>query len=126
MITLILQIFSLILPTLIAVAFFTLVERKVLAAVQRRIGPNEVGLIGLLQPFADAAKLLLKETIFPGPANRWLFILAPIITLILSILSWAVIPTFKSGTISDLNLGIFYIFSLASLGVYGIIIARLV
>jgi len=71
-----------VLPLLIGVAFLTLVERKVLAALQLRVGPNVVGFAGLLQPFADAAKLLLKETILPSPANRWLFILAPILTFI--------------------------------------------
>jgi NADH-quinone oxidoreductase subunit H len=116
---------SLVLPILIAVAFLTLVERKVLAALQLRVGPNVVGFAGLLQPFADAAKLLLKETILPSPANRWLFIFAPMLTFSLSLWGWIVIPLSSTETLVDSNLGIFYILAISSLGVYGIIIARL-
>jgi len=116
----------LVLPLLIGVAFLTLVERKVLAATQLRVGPNVVGFAGLLQPFADAAKLLIKEIILPSPANRWLFILAPILTFSLSLLGWIVLPLTKTETLVDFNLGIFYILAISSLNVYGIIIARLV
>jgi len=108
------------------VAFLTLVERKVLAALQLRVGPNTVGFAGLLQPFADAAKLLLKETILPSPANRGLFVFAPILTFVLSLLSWNVIPLSYTETLIDSNLGIFYVLAISSLSVYGIIIARLV
>jgi len=115
-----------VLPLLIGVAFLTLVERKVLAASQLRVGPNVVGFLGLLQPFADAAKLLLKETVLPSPANRWLFVIAPILTFSLSLLGWIVIPLSHTETLADFNLGIFYILAISSLNVYGIIIARLV
>jgi len=115
-----------ILPLLIGVAFLTLVERKVLGALQLRVGPNIVGFVGLLQPFADAAKLLLKETVIPSPANRWLFILAPILTFSFSLLFWLVLPLSFTETLLDFDLGIFYLLAISSLGVYGILIARLV
>jgi len=107
------KVLSFILPILISVAFLTLVERKVLAAMQRRVGPNVVGFLGLLQPIADAAKLLLKESVLPSPANRWLFLFAPMITFILALLGWIVIPTFD--VLADINLGLSYIFAISSL-----------
>lgn len=119
----VLKYLGLILPILIAVAFLTLVERKVLASIQNRVGPNAVGLLGLLQPFADAAKLLLKETILPSSANKWLFIIAPILTFSLSLISWIVIPISQNETLTDTNIGIFYLLAISSLNVYGIIIA---
>jgi len=106
---------SLIVPLLLAVAFLTLVERKVLASQQLRVGPNTVGYVGLLQPFADAAKLLMKESVIPSTSNRYLFMVGPLVTLILSIIIWAVIPTFPDSTLSDINLGISYIFAMSSL-----------
>jgi len=109
------ELLSLIMPLLIAVAFLTLVERKVLAAQQLRVGPNIVGYLGLLQPIADAVKLLLKETVLPSPANRYLFILAPMLTLILSIIAWVVIPISPDSVIVDINLGVSYIFAISSL-----------
>jgi len=109
------KILSLIVPLLIAVAFLTLVERKVLASQQLRIGPNNVGYLGLLQPIADAAKLLLKETVLPSPANRYLFILAPMLTFLLSIIAFVVIPILPDSVIADINLGVSYIFAVSSL-----------
>jgi len=119
------QIGLLLIPILLSVAFLTLVERKVLGAMQRRIGPNFVGFLGLLQPIADALKLILKETIIPRTSNIILFILAPIATFFLSLSGWAVIPFNTSFVLADINLGILYLFAISSLGVYGIIIARL-
>lgn len=112
-----------IVPILLAMAFFTLIERKVMATMQRRRGPNVVGLYGLLQPFADALKLLIKESVVPSKANSMLFILAPIITLSLSMVGWVVMPLGEGSVIVDANLGLLFIFAVSSLSVYGIIIA---
>lgn len=117
------KILIVVLPMLIAVAYLTLIERKVISSIQRRKGPNVVGLFGLLQPFADALKLIIKETILPSIANRIIFLIAPIITLSLSLMSWAVLPFDFGIVLSDINLGIIYIFAVSSLGVYGIIIS---
>jgi len=110
-------------PLLVAVAYMTYVDRKVWAAIQLRRGPNVVGPFGLLQPFADGLKLVLKETIIPASANRFLFILAPMITFITALVAWAVVPFDDGWVISDINVGILYLFAISSLGVYGIIIA---
>jgi len=112
-----------IIPLLIAVAYFTLVERKVIGGIQRRRGPNVVGLYGLLQPLADGLKLLLKETILPSRANVSLFLIAPILTFTLSLIGWAVIPISEGFVFSDLNVGVLYLFAVSSLGVYGIILS---
>lgn len=117
------QTLALLVPVLIAVAYLTLAERKVLAAMQMRKGPNVVGPFGLLQPFADAGKMLMKETIIPSGANRLLFIMAPMLTFLLPMIAWAVIPVQDGWAIADINVGILYLFAISSLGVYGIIIA---
>ncbi len=117
------QTLALLVPVLLSVAYLTLAERKVLAAMQLRKGPNVVGPFGLLQPFADAIKMLMKETIIPSGANRLLFLFAPILTFTLAMLAWAVIPVDNGWAIADINVGILYLFAISSLGVYGIIIA---
>ena len=122
-IVILLKSLIIIVPVLLAVAFFTLLERKILAGIHLRIGPNVTGIFGLLQPFADGLKLLLKETIIPIKSNKILFIIAPILTLFLSFLSWAIIPFNQWAVFSDLNIGIFYLFAMSALGVYGIIIS---
>ncbi len=110
-------------PLLIGVAYVTYAERKVLALVQLRQGPNLVGPFGLLQPFADGLKLLMKETIIPTGANKALFVAAPILLFFLSLVSWAVIPFDKGWVLANINIGVLYLFAISSLGVYGIIIA---
>nr|AHX02554.1 NADH dehydrogenase subunit 1 [Sebdenia flabellata] len=117
----ILKIFIIILPLLIAIAYMTLAERKVMAAMQRRRGPNVVGIFGLLQPLADGLKLFVKETVLPSSANLSIFVLAPILTFLLALLSWCVLPINEGMVYSDLNIGVLYILAVSSLGVYGII-----
>jgi NADH-quinone oxidoreductase subunit H len=113
----------LLVPLLIGVAYLTYAERKVLAAMQLRRGPNVVGPFGLLQPFADALKMLMKETIIPSGSNPLLFLMAPMLTFGLAMLAWAVIPTNDGWAIADINVGILYLFAISSMGVYGIIVA---
>jgi len=119
----ILEVLILTLPVLFSVAFVTVAERKTMASMQRRLGPNIVGYYGLLQAFADALKLLLKEYISPTQANIILFFLGPIITLIFALLGYAVIPYGPGLAISDLNLGILYMLAVSSLATYGILLA---
>ena len=114
---------TLAIPILICVAYLTLMERKVIGSVQRRKGPNVVGMGGLLQPLSDGLKLFLKETIIPSHANRFLFVIAPAITFTLSLLGWTAIPFSDTSVISNINVGVLYLFAISSLGVYGIIIA---
>ena len=114
---------ALLVPVLVGVAYLTYAERKVLAAMQLRKGPNVVGPVGLLQPFADAIKMFLKETIIPTGANRALFLLAPMLTFGLAMIAWAVIPVNDGWAIANINVGVLYLFAISSLGVYGIIIA---
>nr|YP_010194567.1 NADH dehydrogenase subunit 1 [Conidiobolus chlamydosporus]QZZ81306.1 NADH dehydrogenase subunit 1 [Conidiobolus chlamydosporus] len=118
-----LEILILIVPLLISIAYLTLAERKVMGAMQRRLGPNKVGVLGVLQPFADGLKLVIKETILVSQANKILFLVAPYITLVFSILAWAVIPFSRGIVIADLTYSILYILLISSLGVLGIILA---
>jgi len=117
------KILIIVVPVLIAVAYFTLAERKIMGSIQRRKGPNVIGFLGLLQPLADGLKLLVKETIIPSNSNLVLFFLAPILAFSLSLLNWAVIPFSENCVLSDLNVGILYILSISSLNVYSIILA---
>jgi NADH-ubiquinone oxidoreductase chain 1 len=119
----IIEVILVVVPALLTVAFVTIAERKTMASMQRRLGPNIVGYYGLLQAFADALKLLLKEYVGPTQANLILFFLGPIITLIFSLLGYAVIPYGPGLTIADLNLGILYMLVVSSLATYGILLA---
>jgi NADH-quinone oxidoreductase subunit H len=118
-----LKILSIVVPLLISVAYFTIAERKIMGAIQRRRGPNVVGFIGLMQPLADGLKLFVKETTLPTNANTGIFLFAPALTFVLSLIGWAVIPLAKGVVISDLNLGIMYLLAISSLNVYGILFA---
>lgn len=119
----IIEVLLLTLPILFVVAFVTIAERKTMASMQRRLGPNIVGYYGLLQAFADALKLLLKEYVSPTQSNFILFFIGPIITLIFSLIGYAVIPFGPGISISDLNLGILYMLAVSSLSTYGILLA---
>jgi len=119
----VIKIIALILPLLIAVAYLTYAERKVIGYIQDRIGPNRVGILGLLQPFADLIKLILKEIIIPKKSNRYLFFIAPLLSLAPSLAAWAVIPFGEGLVVSNVNAGILYVFAMSSLGVYGVLIS---
>jgi NADH-quinone oxidoreductase subunit H len=117
------QTLVLVVSLLISVAFVTLLERKILAVIQRRQGPNVIGPFGVLQPLSDGLKLLIKEPILPNNADKLLFALAPVISFLISLLGWGVIPFSSYIVFSNINLGLLYILSVSSLGVYGIIIS---
>jgi NADH-quinone oxidoreductase subunit H len=119
----VIQALALLVPLLIGVAYVTYAERKILAGMQLRKGPNVVGPFGLWQPFADALKMLMKETIIPSGSNPLLFLMAPMLTFGLAMIAWAVIPVNNGWAIADINVGVLYLFAVSSLGVYGIIIA---
>ena len=119
----VLKIFSIILPVLISVALLVYLERKLGGSIQLRRGPNVVGPLGIIQSYADVIKLITKENLLPSSSNKFLFIFAPMLTLIVSQIAWAVIPVSSSYEISNINIGILYLFAVSSFGVYGVIIA---
>jgi len=116
-------ILGIIIPIAICVAFLTLWERKLIGWMQIRLGPNRVGPYGLLQPFADVLKLVFKEVIVPAGANKFLFVTAPMITLMAALAAWAVIPFAPEAVLADVNAGLLYVLAITSMGVYGVIIA---
>lgn len=118
-----LEVVLLLLPALLAVAYITVAERKTMASMQRRLGPNAVGYYGLLQAFADALKLILKEYVAPTQSNIFLFFLGPVVTLIFALLGYAVIPYGPGLSVSDIDLGIFFIIAVSSIATYGILLA---
>ncbi|HEY9236125.1 MULTISPECIES: NADH-quinone oxidoreductase subunit NuoH [Phenylobacterium] len=115
------QILAVVLPLLVALAFFMLADRKIWAGVQMRKGPNVVGPFGLLQSFADLIKFVLKEVVIPDGADKFVFLLAPVLTFVLAMVGWAVIPFAPGWVVADINVGVLYLFAISSLGVYGII-----
>ena len=117
------ELLIVLIPVLLGVAFMTLVERKVLAAMQKRVGPNFVGFLGLLQPIADAAKLILKEFVIPVSSNKIIFIVSSLVSFSLSLASWSVVPMQYNAVYADINLSLLLIFAISSLNVYGIIMA---
>jgi len=119
----VLKILAVVVPLLISVAYFTIAERKIMGIIQRRKGPNVIGFLGLLQPLADGLKLFVKETIFPSNSNISIFLIAPMLTFILSLIGWAVLPLSEKIVLSDLNIGVLYLLATSSLSVYGIIMA---
>jgi NADH-quinone oxidoreductase subunit H len=110
-------------PLLLSVAYFTLAERKIMASIQRRRGPNVIGYLGLLQPLADGLKLFIKETILPTSANIFIFLLAPLLTFFLSLMGWVVIPFGENLVVANVNIGLLYLFAISALSVYGIILS---
>jgi NADH-quinone oxidoreductase subunit H len=120
---LILKILLIIVPLLLSVAYFTLAERKIMASIQRRRGPNVIGYLGLLQPLADGLKLFIKETILPTSANIFIFLLAPLLTFFLSLMGWVVIPFGENLVVANVNIGLLYLFAISALSVYGIILS---
>jgi len=119
----IVKILAIVVPVIVGMAMLTWFERKVMGAMQLRQGPQLVGPFGLLQPFADGIKLLQKETIIPAGANRVMFLIAPMLTFLLALVAWAVIPFDAGMVLADINVGVLYLFAISSLGVYGIIVA---
>jgi NADH-quinone oxidoreductase subunit H len=117
------KILAFVIVVLIGMAYLTYAERRIIGAMQMRLGPNVVGPFGLLQPFADAVKLLTKETVVPTGSSPVVFFLAPMITFSLAMIAWAVIPVSKGWVISDINVGVLYLFAVSSMGVYGIVMA---
>lgn len=119
----IIKIVIITIPLLLTVAYLTLAERKGIGYIQARIGPNRVGPLGILQPIADVVKLITKEIIVPSASNRYLFIIAPIVTIAPALAAWAVIPFSEGLALTQINAGVLYLFAITSLGVYGILIA---
>ncbi len=123
LVQILLKIVVIVVPIMLSVAYLTLAERKVIGYIQVRIGPNRVGPRGLLQPIADGLKLALKEIIIPTNANRFLFVIAPLLVLAPALAAWAVIPFDEGVVLADIDAGLLYILAMTSLGVYGVIIA---
>lgn len=123
LLVILIKILIIVVPLLISVAYFTLAERKILGAIHRRKGPNVIGVYGLLQPLSDGFKLLVKETVLPSTSNKFIFIISPMLTFIISLMGWAIIPYDKYAILAEMNVGILYLLAISSLGVYGIVMS---
>lgn len=123
LVLIIIKIVIILIPLMLVVAFLTFAERKVIGYIQSRVGPNRVGFRGFAQPIADALKLLFKEIIIPTASDRYLYIIAPVLSLMPALVAWAVIPFAKGWMLANINAGLLFLFAMTSLGIYGILVA---
>lgn len=123
MVTLVIKVFAILVPLLLSIAYITLAERKVLGYIQSRKGPNVVGVYGLLQPLADGLKLFTKEIIIPNHANLYIYIMAPVLSLTLAFVAWGAIPYGRGVVLSDIGIGVLYLFAVSSISVYAVLMS---
>jgi NADH-quinone oxidoreductase subunit H len=123
MIEILLSFLALVVPALVAIAYLTLAERKIMGAIQQRFGPNSVGFFGLLQPLADGLKLLIKEAVITTNSNTFSFIIAPILTFFISLLNWSILPFNSFSFFADISVSLLFLFAVSGLAIYGVILS---